>query len=508
MEGDIKRAFNLHYCDYRLTLTNPDNKLYRGRSHTIAVNLYDREGNLLGSDTTDYSIGSVFDPIVVNGRNTLQVVLQGTLLTILMLLIVYLVMQFLVPYILYRIFCKKYVVEYTGKGMSVKGKLVTDTCYLCKDTFKEGELVVAKCEHTIHKSCWDENEYRCPEFGRRCHDGSHYYNHVRPTDPRNAYKYMRIVLTSCIAAFVAWAAFMPDMNFISHDTIEHFLSPMLNGDGLTDNAAEHSIFYYTDQLNVLAYFGICIGAFNTLFFSLLLVANFSPWRRAMSIALRTLIAAICCSLFFATECIISFALNITSYSFLIDWIPWTLSSMTILYLCSYNTGEKVKKQSVIISCIAGMVSMNIWDFILVDTTMDYRLMLLISFIVYSATIAICLPNVTHRSDYYFLSVTGAVKPMDIALYKWFRTEPNGIITIGKSVDCNLQISWELSIPVAPIQAEIRMRKGVLRLYAIEDGVTVGGKPWPLNKGLRLYHGTSFTIGKTTFTYKEKDIYRG
>ena len=94
--------------------------------------------------------------------------------------------------------------------------------------------------------------------------------------------------------------------------------------------------------------------------------------------------------------------------------------------------------------------------------------------------------------------------MDIALYKWFRNDPERVVTLGKSVDCSLQLSWDLQSDVAPVQAEIRLKRKLPFLIALEPGVYMKGKPVVVNKKVRLYHGRSFTIGQTTFTYIEKD----
>ena len=97
-----------------------------------------------------------------------------------------------------------------------------------------------------------------------------------------------------------------------------------------------------------------------------------------------------------------------------------------------------------------------------------------------------------------------MKQMDIALYKWFKANPNEHVTIGHSVDCHLQLSWDIQSVIAPVQAEIYMHHGTPRLYALEDGVFVNGKPLTVGKGIRLYHGKSFSIGQTLFIYIEKD----
>jgi hypothetical protein len=120
-------------------------------------------------------------------------------------------------------------------------------------------------------------------------------------------------------------------------------------------------------------------------------------------------------------------------------------------------------------------------------------------------IAAVVAKDTPRSERYFLHVEGAIKEMDIALYKWLQNDSDRVVTIGKSVDCSIQLSWDINGKAAPVQAEIRKYKSGLRLVAVEDGVLVSNKPLASGRELWLYHGRQFTIGNTTFTYIEKDI---
>ena len=68
----------------------------------------------------------------------------------------------------------------------------------------------------------------------------------------------------------------------------------------------------------------------------------------------------------------------------------------------------------------------------------------------------------------------------------------------------LNHSWDIQSNVAPVQAEIRFKNQVPYLIALEPGVYLGGKLARVDKKIRLYHGRVFTIGRTTFTYIEKD----
>ena len=110
-----------------------------------------------------------------------------------------------------------------------------------------------------------------------------------------------------------------------------------------------------------------------------------------------------------------------------------------------------------------------------------------------------------RSEHYFLNVKGAVKEMDVALFKWFMNNPDEVVTIGKSIDCSLQLSWDIKGQVAPVHAELRKISDGVRLTAVEGGVKVGESPLPAGRSIWLYHNTQFSIGDTTFTYVERDM---
>ncbi len=149
--------------------------------------------------------------------------------------------------------------------------------------------------------------------------------------------------------------------------------------------------------------------------------------------------------------------------------------------------------------------MYAWMYIVFYDKMDCREQLLSCFVVYSVTLTVCVAVAAPHSERYFLRAEGAMKPVDIALYKWLRTSPDYRVTIGKSVDCSLQMTWDFASTIAPIQATVYNENGKIYMQPVEDGVTVDGQPLSPDDRIRLYHGRSFTIGKTTFTFEEKDV---
>ncbi|MCQ2150174.1 MAG: FHA domain-containing protein, partial [Bacteroidales bacterium] len=92
-----------------------------------------------------------------------------------------------------------------------------------------------------------------------------------------------------------------------------------------------------------------------------------------------------------------------------------------------------------------------------------------------------------------------------ALYKWFASDPSAVVSIGKSVDCSLEMSWDIAPGIGPRQAEIRLLRGRPYLFAVDNGIKVKKRNLRAGEKMRLYHGRMFRIGNTEFVYKERDI---
>lgn len=502
MEADFKKKFDLAYCSYQFKMINPDKKVYSGHSHTLILECYDKKSNaLLASDSILYTLGNAYEPIIVNGTNKSRTILQGVLLMSVLLFAIYLIFQFIIPTIRYLHFLKRYVIAYTGKGMAVSGKLVGDSCYMCKGNFRENDKIVVKCEHTLHKECWDENECKCPEYGGQCKTGSHYFNWKKPWDRKNASPYMNKLLIGCIAALGSWILFVSDIYLFPKELLDGIIRQFYDVNSVNMDA-DTTFDNYQSVLRVVPNIGFCIGLFNMLFLGMLSVTHGNWKKRIGRVLLFSLFCGISCWGFFFVECVAMLVFDLTAYSYVIDWVPWLFSSVLMLSILAWHIDKRLKKRTVVVSCIIGMLTMDVWRIIFISTFADYRLLLLLGFILYSTTLALCIPHLSFKSTHPFLSISGSIKPIDIALYKWFQASSSGIVTIGRSVDCDLQITWDVKGQISPVHAEIRIQDGTCRLYPIEKGVYIKGKPCFIEKGYKLYHGMSFTIANTRFTYKE------
>ena len=494
LENTMLGSYSRDIASNRFDFVNPDGKIYRGDNNQLRILFYSvKDNHLVASATAHINEGTLYRPIIVHGVPLYAMILQGVILGLLLLLAIYLVCQLLIPYLRYRWFEHKYVIDYTGSKMVVEGIEVGESCYLCKAPFVKGDKVVVKCEHTMHKSCWDENEYHCPEYGRHCKTGSHFYDRQNLFDRRNATFYMKWLLMAVIASICAWVVYSVWTHFTSRHILEYLLPAELFSDG--NNSA---------HLNQLPSYGFMIGFFLTFGIAFLSIRKKHPLSY-LNFFVRALIAAAGSWILYLVTSAAGLAFHVEEAGFIINLIPWTLSSFLIAIVATYGTRVKLKKSIILVAVGVSLVSMYLWSYLYMYIGIDFRVLLLFSYMIYAIGMVLSIARAAPKSEHYFLQVQGPVKTMDIALYKWFRANPGAVVSIGKSVDCSLQLTWDLQGAVAPVHAEITMKKGVPRLVALEDGVTVGGKPLKVDKPVSLYHGSRFQIGQTQFTYQEKDI---
>ena len=484
---------------------NPNGKVYSGISHKMVIELFAKDdGHLIGTASTDILLGVVYNPVVVNGGNNFLVFLQGVAIGLLVILFVYLIFQLLIPYIKYRLFLKKYVVRYIPGNMSVGNVAVSESCYYCKAPFEPGDEIVVKCEHVMHKSCWDENQYHCPEYGRHCQKGSHYYNHVNLFDPDNAFFYMNWIIVSILAAIMAWSLFVFLILELYHTT-PTLVARMV--ESKITEVGSYAVFNESDNsMGYLPLFGMCLGGSLTMLLAILAVRKQFYLKRVLDLFLRVIVvSAASYFLFLLSESIIA-AFDMNPWLAVINWIPMSIMTLLIAFFSTVDTKIHLRKYILLIAIFLGGLSLYVWSFFFKGIMLlDIRVLLLFSCIFYCVGVGLAVAQMMPKSEHYFLNVKGAVKEIDIALFKWFINNPDEVVTIGKSIDCSLQMTWDVKGQVAPVHANLRLTNMGIRLTALEEGVMVGSKMLLPGNSRLLSHNNQFTIGDTTFTYIERDI---
>lgn len=500
---DILEKYDIEYADYQLDFVNPNNKVFVGEKLNLKINVFD-DRKLLTSGMTEYAIGSIYSPVIVHGVTLRQLILQGILLTILFFAFAYLLLQFIIPYISYKIFKRRYVTHYINPNMLFNGIQVSQSCYYCKAPFEEGDEIVVKCKHVVHKECWDENEYKCPEAGRHCKEGSHYYNNNNLLDRRNAPFYATWVMGGIMAGLVCWILYII---FMMRPSSQLLYDLMLSIHGLKAGTmqAQEAYDLYIKHITRMPIFGMALNLSLTFFLSYMSQHGLPRSIKLKWSIAKALLSGLIGYIIFLAACLVSIILNLQINTVIVDCLPWIADGFIIAYLSIINTRIKLKKIFIAISCAVGIISMYAWSNLLFHSMMDNRIVMLLCCLLYSVVLAVSLAASAPRSERYFLHVEGAIKPIDIALYKWMRSSPSYIVTIGKSVSCSLQMSWDFASNIAAVQATITREHGKLYLTAEEEGVIVDNHPLEPEKRIHLYHGRKFIIGKTLFTYIEKDV---
>ena len=505
ISNEVLEGRKTNKVDFRINLTNPDNKIFRGDERILKVTCT-YEDEVLFTGSKSYSLGSVYKPVIVNGLGMYSILIQAGVFTLVLLLSIYLTFQIIIPYIQYRIFKYKYVTKYTGPNMSFNGVQVPENCYYCKTPFEIGDEIVVKCEHVMDLSCWKENLYKCPEYGRRCNTGKHYYNEKNIFDKKNAPYYMKWLLAGTLAGLVAWFFFTLGIFHSDFSVINGVYNTVSQVDPLRDLVfGLHN--NKTSGVFAAPYFGFFMCFCLT--FALSLLSSHGKWlyKRSVVVLVKALVAGVCGYLSYLLVVIALLAFNLKGYYYMIDWIPWALNGYIVAYAVSFKTDIKLKNalMGATLSMVFSIASMYLWNYS-AHSHIDTRDLLLVSCLIYSIGLSASLAINYPQSERYFIKVEGPIKTMEIALYKWMNAKyVNRSVTIGKSVDCNLQMSWDINSAIAPKQALLKMMGGNIYLIPLEHGVTIKGKPAILDKRVHLYHGDHFIIGQTKFTYVEHDV---
>ena len=517
---DIKNSITLRSdldnADYEFRFENPDFKVYRGSRYTLTLDFIDRQtDSLIASTSIPFRKGSIYKPVIVHGHSIGYVLLLGGIIGLFIIFLCYIILQYIVPFVRYRRFVSHNVITYTGPLMSAQNKVVAQSCYLCKAPFQEGDSIVVKCQHTMHKSCWDENDYHCPEYPKQCPEGSHYYDSQHPHSPRNAPFHLPWLITAIAATTIAWMVFLLLMHFTSSNHLERLISFLqLTSEATSSAPVSTSVNDFSEHEKGLPVFGLTIASILTIALSTLTLYRRNIRHKVCSIFLRAFTAGFISMLFYFIIGVIEAVFQMDSYFFLLEWIPWTLTALAIFYASTTFISSPQHSSSfafrhsptltIIFVVVVAFLSMFVWTFFIIGSRFDFRILLLFSYLIFALGLVICIASPIPSSNLYFLRVEGPVKTIEVALYKWFRANPRYTVTIGKSVNASLQMTWDITSEIPPIQAKITMKQNGIYLEAEEDGIQLPSGRLQAGKRIHLYQNSQFQIGKTTFTYIEKD----
>jgi hypothetical protein len=282
---------------------------------------------------------------------------------------------------------------------------------------------------------------------------------------------MKWLLSGVCAGALAWFFFLLNLFGTGYEYLIDMVSS-LPGIYTDSNIVDGIVRTRLSDLSHTPYFGLYICSFLTLLLSILSSSGNWWWKRMLLVVGKALMAGCCGFAAFVLANIVKHVFNLSGDVIFIDWIPWTLNGFMIAYVVSYGTDIKLSKAllGALVAIIFALGSMYVWDYAL-DSQVDSRDLLLLSSFIYCLGLSISLATQSPQAKRYFLRVEGPIKTMEVALYKWMNAQTiHRKVTIGKSVDCNLQMSWDINSHIAPIHPEIVSSRGNIYLVACEDGV--------------------------------------
>ena len=105
----------------------------------------------------------------------------------------------MIPYIRSKSFAVKYYKKYVPEA-NVSRRI----CHYCKQDIQPGQFVVTKCKHIMHVFCWQQNGYKCAEYGQNCKTGIQSHIEWKELFTLNSLKDCYQTISGIVAGFISW----------------------------------------------------------------------------------------------------------------------------------------------------------------------------------------------------------------------------------------------------------------------------------------------------------------
>ena len=453
---------------------------------------------------TDMTIASAENPFPAEeatASNTVMKYLLALLVALLTFAFFFIVVKILIPAMKSKSFAMKYYKNYTPEA-GINRRI----CYYCGQDIRPGQRVVTKCKHVMHSHCWQQNGFRCSEYGQSCKTGIQPHVDWNMMFTKDSMRECKQTLSGIVAALVSWVIY----ELSGRGSIFNGLASKITGVSMTP---EHAL--WTDSVSKVSAFlaiGLLLGFFLSLFF------RYNDEYRHKDAKITLKIVGL--SLLSGLIGILSFALGGLIFSAWVgalsgNVIPWycSLPAYLLFSICfslSLCIGSSIPMKSAL---LGGVISAVIGFIVLYFSgniaSQNGWMNMLLNFIIYGGGLGASLATVRMMAERYFLVIqNGARQGVEIPIHKWMNATGGGrMVTIGMTGDCEIQMNWEKSNKVAKEHAQlyINHERHLPMLKPLTTGVLFNTRSeLPVSKEQVLNNGDTFRIGDTTFMYIEKD----
>lgn len=484
--------------DYMLSYKASPGKVYAGNVSYLAK--WGR--NEIGEAV--FTIGSAERPWPEKEQATPDIFLEmlaALLVTVVTFLFFFLVMKVAVPYIRFLMFKSKYYRKYEPEE-NVQRRI----CHYCKQDLRPGQIIVARCSHWMHKHCWEENGYKCAEFGQNCKTGIQNHVEWKELFTLPSLKECSQTIAGVLAGLVSWIIYE-----ICGRGGFRGLSELIVGLVFDKTDAQASLFEdCVMRTSSFLMIGLLLGFFISLVFRYkddIRDRNWKVWLRIIGLSCMTSAVGMA-----------AFAVGADLFCLILSWtgktyIPWYCSLPAyVLFSISVSLALTVKSSIPVKSAlIGGLLSAVIGFLVLYFTRFtgaSYEwLNMLLDFIIYGGGLGASLITVRMLAERYFLVIQNGVKAgQRIPIHKWMNATGGGNkVSIGMTGECEIQMNWEKSNKVAKEHAQLYIdhEKMLPVIKPLVNGVIYNSRAeLPVNRPAVLSNGDTFKIGDTIFRYEE------
>ncbi len=483
---------------YELSYRAEENKTYSGNVSFKA----EWGKSLIGEGT--FTIGSAERPWPEREQSTTNIfveLLVAILVTILTFGFFFLIMKIAVPYIRSLSFKSKYYRKYQPEE-NVQRRI----CHYCKQDLRPGQIIVTKCNHWMHKHCWEENGYKCSEFGQNCKTGIQDHIEWKELFKMNSLKECSQTIAGVLAGLVSWIIY-EICGRGGFTGLSQFIVGLVFNETDTQASLIQDCVMRTSSFLMI---GLLLGFFISFVFRYKDDIRNKDWKIWLKIiGLSILTGAIG---------MLAFAIGADLFCLILSWtgktyIPWYCSLPAyILFSISVSLALTIKSSIPVKSALMGGTISAFIGFLVLYftkfTNVRYEwLNMLLDFIIYGGGLGASLITVRMLAEKYFLVIQNGVKAgQRIPIHKWMNATGGGNkVSIGMTGECEIQMNWEKSNKVAKEHAQLFIdhEKNLPVIKPLATGVLYNTRAeLPVNRIAILSNGDTFKIGDTIFKYEE------
>lgn len=451
-----------------------------------------------------FTIGSAERPWPEREQSTTNIfveLLVAVLVTILTFGFFFLIMKIQVPYIRFLMFKSKYYKKYQPEE-NVQRRI----CHYCKQDLRPGQIIVTKCNHWMHKHCWEENGYKCAEYGQNCKTGIQDHIEWKELFKMSSLKECSQTIAGILAGLVSWIIYeiCGRGGFMG---LSRFIVGLVFNDTDTQASLIQDCVMRTSSFLMI---GLLLGFFISLVFRYkddIRNKNWKVWLKIIGLSVLT-----------GAIGMLAFAIGADLFCLILSWtgktyIPWYCSLPAyILFSISVSLALTIKSSIPVKSAlIGGTVSAFIGFLVLYFTKFTSSryewVNMLLDFIIYGGGLGASLITVRMLAEKYFLVIQNGVKAgQRIPIHKWMNATGGGNkVSIGITGECEIQMNWEKSNKVAKEHAQLFIdhEKNLPVIKPMATGVLYNNRAeLPVNRTAVLSNGDTFRIGDTIFRYEE------